>query len=256
VAEFGVVAEVADGVAGMHCLVITVQPVQTSFLEFGGPKALELGLQVEQAPEVQIELCQTRGSAKLESGAIVATVGQRFEVFFKLRAAVPGRVQLAVVPRTVQTKLESCVIESWFEVTPTRASQSPASSRSGEIAVAPPPVALVPGKQWAQALPEGGVREVFLHLDAHRSITESELANMLGGQRGARKFANLLDEYQRKTPFRVRIEVVAGLKQSGSSPRSGFITAAMRASCAPPRSNLASTSVTWTKCSKSRRPTQ
>lgn len=212
VAEFGVVAEVADGVAGMHCLVITVQPVQTSFLEFGGPKALELGLQVEQAPEVQIELCQTRGSAKLESGAIVATVGQRFEVFFKLRAAVPGRVQVAVVPRTVQAKLESCVIESWFEVTPTRPSQSPASSRSGEIAVALPAVALVPGKQWAQALPEGGVREVFLHLDTHRSITESELASMLGGQRGARKFANLLDEYQRKTPFRVRIEVVAGLK--------------------------------------------
>lgn len=201
VAAFRVDAKVAEGVAGMHCLEVTVHPMQTSFLEFGGPKELELGLRVEEAPEVQLELCQTRGKAKLESGAIVATIGQPFEVFFRLKAAVTGRVQVAVVQRAMQTKLEACVLEAWFDVTPTRPSGFPASV----------PI-LVAGKQWVQALPEGGLREVYLHLDAHRSITEAEVAGMLGGQRGARKFTNSLDEYTDKVPFRVRIEVVAGVK--------------------------------------------
>lgn len=192
VAAFRVDASVAEGVAGMHCVEVTVQPMQTSFLEFGGPRELELGLRVEEASGVLLELCQTRGSAKLESGAIVAKIGQRFEVFFRLKARAPGRVQVAVVPHTVQTKLEACVLESWFDVTPTLP-------------------ALATEADWAQALPEG-VRAVFLHLDEHRSITEAEVASMLGGQRGARRFTNSLDEYSSKAPFRVRIEVVAGVK--------------------------------------------
>jgi len=247
VAAFQVDAKVAEGVMGMHCLEVTVQPMQTTFLDFGGPKEVELGLKVEQAPDVQLELCQTRGKARLESGGILATVGQRFEIFFKLTAPVSGRVQVSVVSRMAQTKLEPYVLESWFDVTQINAPRLPKArttegsdqsrapvdpsdpgtiddkgnarttgvthqAPTAEGKDEPPRSRPLTSSTWVQGLPEGGVREVFLHIDVHRSITETEVAQMLGGQRGARKFTNNLDEYGKRLPFRVQIKVVAGVK--------------------------------------------
>ena len=44
-----------------------------------------------------MELCQTRGGARLEGGAILAGVGEEFELFFKLTGPDDARVQVAVV---------------------------------------------------------------------------------------------------------------------------------------------------------------
>jgi hypothetical protein len=199
VAAFKVSATVAQGVAGMHCVEITVEPLQTSFLDFGGPSELEIGLELREASEAKVELCQTRGKARLASGVIAATVGQRFELFFRLTAPTTGRAQVAIVSRAVQTQMDPFVFEEWFDVTAERLSRVPV-----------PPVV---SSGWAEALPEGGVREVFQHLFVHGSITETELSSMLGGPRGARKFANTVQDYEKKVPFRVRAEVVGNVKR-------------------------------------------
>jgi hypothetical protein len=54
---------------------------------------------------------------------------------------------------------------------------------------------------------------VFEHLAAHGAVTEVEAAGMLGGPRGARRFAVRFEEYAQKAPFGVRIDVVAGAKR-------------------------------------------
>jgi hypothetical protein len=65
---------------------------------------------------------------------------------------------------------------------------------------------------WLDAL-DAGVRQVFEHLTAHGTVTESEATVMLGGPRGLRRFAVQFEELARMAPFRVRIDVVAGVKR-------------------------------------------
>ena len=67
-------------------------------LDFGGVHEVELGLRAPEAPEVQAELCQTRGGARLATGAVVATVGQRFELFFRLAGTSESRVLVETSP--------------------------------------------------------------------------------------------------------------------------------------------------------------
>ena len=44
------------------------------------------------------------------------------------------------------------------------------------------------------------MRQVFEHLAAHGTVTESEAAAMLGGPRELRRFANRFEEYRRRRP--------------------------------------------------------
>ena len=57
------------------------------------------------------------------------------------------------------------------------------------------------------------MRALFRHLAIHGAVTESEAVVMLGGQRALRRFALRVEEYARKVPFGVRIDVVAGVKR-------------------------------------------
>jgi hypothetical protein len=66
---------------------------------------------------------------------------------------------------------------------------------------------------WLDALPEGGIRHVFQHLEAHGVITEAEAGAMLGGARGLRRFTLQFDTLAKTAPFGVRIDVVAGVKR-------------------------------------------
>jgi len=50
-------------------------------------------------------------------------------------------------------------------------------------------------------------------LAAHSTVTESEAATMLGGQRGLRQFSLRFEEYAQKAPFEVRIDTSTGGKR-------------------------------------------
>jgi hypothetical protein len=83
---------------------------------------------------------------------------------------------------------------------------APAAEPAPPLAVRPPPPATGPVPAWAEALSDDGVRRVFLHLDAHGSVTEPEATSFLGSPRAYRRFALDLEEHARHAPFRVRIE--------------------------------------------------
>jgi hypothetical protein len=82
-----------EGVAGMHCIRAEVDSRAQEALDFGGKREVELALRVPEPSDVQVELCQTRGAARLSGSSILATVGQGFELFFRLSGAEENRVE-------------------------------------------------------------------------------------------------------------------------------------------------------------------
>ena len=53
----------------------------------------------------------------------------------------------------------------------------------------------------------------MMHVSVHWSLTEPELVGMVGNQREARRFARELERLVEMVPFRVRIEIVGGIKR-------------------------------------------
>jgi hypothetical protein len=196
-------AEAQDGVAGMHCLSATVKvaSAQTT-LDFGAAKELELGLHVVEADDIQLELCQTRGAARLASGAIIAEVGRPFELFFRLLGRTDARVQVELDHSGAQAEVIPGLVERRFPVAPDGRDfrQTATSSVAG-------------ARAWLEKLPEGGVRDVFGHLAAHGVVTELEAAAMLGSQRAVRRFALDFEKHAACLPFGVHIQVVGGIKR-------------------------------------------
>jgi hypothetical protein len=204
--RYAVTARPLDGVAGMHCIRAEVDLRAQGTLDFGGKREVELALRVPEQSDVQVELCQTRGAARLSGSSIFATVGQDFELFFRLSGAEENRVLIELFHPTVEANVVSCVVEGRFAVTSARAS-SKATASAAAAAVGDE------GLRWLDLLPSEGVRNLFRHLASHGTVTESEAVTMLGGQRAARRFALRIEEYARQAPFDVRVDVVAGVKR-------------------------------------------
>ncbi|PGH49663.1 BREX-6 system phosphatase PglZ [Streptomyces sp. Ru87] len=203
--QYGITAEASQGVAGMHCIEAKVEVLEQRSLDFGSPKDIELALRVPDAEGVQVELCQTRGKARIAGGVVVATVGESFELFFRLSGAVDARALIEIHHPSAVADVVPCVPDARFAVTATRAPASPMPTPAASIEAG--------NTSWLEQLPESGVRQVFEHLAAHGTVTENEAAAMLGGPRGLRRFALKFEAYAQKVPFGVRIDVVAGVKR-------------------------------------------
>lgn len=170
-------------------------------LDFAGAKQLEVALRVPEDPTVQIELHQVRGaSARLQGAVIQAPVGERFELFFRLRGRGDRRVVVELYHPAGRAEVASCLISDRFTVS------TAGVATAGDDA---PPV----GTSWIESLPVGGVRKFFQHLEAHGAVTEAEAVQLLGSAREVRKLAAHVEEHARKAPFTVRIEVLGGVKR-------------------------------------------
>jgi hypothetical protein len=246
--QYTITAEAREGVAGMHCVEAQVDVVAQQALDFGSAGEVELALRVVEetstgtpempARSIQVELAQTRGKARLRSGAILATVGQPFEIFFRLSGSTDARVlvelhhpgaEADVTPGGPTTRFavsagRVAVERDVTQLPPEVRLRSPGREyRSETERIAGQPSGQVggqvsgqdsgQGQRWLEQLPEGGVRQVFAHLAAYGTVTEAEAAGMLGDARGVRRFALRFEEYAGKVPFAVRIDVVGGVKR-------------------------------------------
>lgn len=201
--EYRITVGARDGVAGMHCVQLQLDVAAQHALDFGGALEQELSIQVPDAPDVQVELCQVRGKARLERGSILAQVGEPFELFFRLSGSSEARVR-------VEVELAGTVLggpEERFVVAANRA-PLPASGERPALAAQPRK-----SEDWLELLPEGGVRQLFAHLQAHGNLTAPEAAKILGGERELRKFSRLFEEHCKRVPFVVRIDMSAGVKR-------------------------------------------
>ena len=203
--RYGVTAQAREGVAGMHCVEARVEALAQQSLDFGSPQEIELAVRVPDAGDVQVELCQARGRARIAGSTIVAVVGEPFELFFRLSGATDARALIEIHHPSAVADVVPCVPDARFPVTVTRAPAPPSA--------APSAVSPAAGTRWLEQFPDPGVRQVFEHLAAHGAVTESEAAAMLGGPRGLRRFALQFEAYAQKAPFAVRIDVVAGVKR-------------------------------------------
>jgi PglZ domain len=202
---YAVRAQASEGVAGMHGLSARVEVVERRALDFGSPKEIELSLRAPGEEGVQVELCQTRGKARIAGAGVMAAVGEPFELFFTLSGATEARVLVELFHPSAEVEVTPCVLEARFAVTANRPPAPPP-----RMAPSVPPA---PSTHWLDQLPDDGSRAVFAHLAAHGTITEDEIGRLLGGPRGARRFANRFEELARKAPFGARIDVVAGVKR-------------------------------------------
>jgi PglZ domain len=195
-------AQALDDVAGMQCLSATVTAVAQTSLDFGGVKELELGLHtVDAGDDIQVELCQTRGAARLAGGAVVAEVNRPFELFFRLLGRTNARVQVELGHSGAQAEVIAGLVEHRFPVAP-----------DGRDYRQPEPSAVPDARSWLDKLPEG-VRELFNHLAEYGAVKEDEAATMLGSPRAVRQFARRFEEFAACAPFAVHIQVSGGIKR-------------------------------------------
>jgi hypothetical protein len=195
-----VTARAIDGVAGMHCLEGRVEVTQDSL--FGGKRTIELGIRaLDVPPDVVVEIGQTRGAARFSGSVIHAELGGDFEVFFRLLGPTDARVQVELYHSGGEATVQGVVVESRFAITPQIAGVASTQIKAERVTA------------WLSLLPSLGVRDVFEHLAAHGTITETEASRLLGSPRELRKFAREFEKHAARAPFRVRIEVAGGIKR-------------------------------------------
>ena len=196
---YHVTAERRAAVGGMHCVAARLTYAPGS-IDFGSDFELDLALRVPESPVVRVELCEIRGGAQLSSGTLMATVGQEFELFFRLAGPVDSRVQVELYHPSREAHVQPCTLKERFEVT--GAVHSSGSRPATEAS-----------ESWMDDLPAGPVRRVFQHLAQHGAVTETEVATILGSAREQRKFARTFEQYAARAPFTTRIDVLAGVKR-------------------------------------------
>ncbi|ADG68897.1 PglZ domain protein [Planctopirus limnophila DSM 3776] len=189
-------------VAGMHCLAVRVAHASGS-LDFASIFELDLALRVLDSPDVRVELCEIRGGARLSSGTVIATVGEEFELFFRLAGGTDSRVSVELYHPSREASVEPCALKERFDVvrriaiaTSTRTDETPSQS-----------------EVWLADLPGAEIQRVFRHLAQHGTVTETEVAEMLGSTREFRKFSRQFEQHAARAPFTIRIDSVSGVKR-------------------------------------------
>ncbi len=205
---YAISARALEGVADMHSLAIRVELTAQQALDFGSPRTLEVALRVPEESAIQVELVQTRGNARLGSGAILAPIGEEFEIFFRLSGRTESRVRVEVHHPSALATVTAATTSERFAVTAARSSVAVSTADEAAATTAP-----VRNESWLEQLPAGGIRQLFAHLVAHGAVTETEATTMLGSGRAVRQFSIRFEEYARQAPFGVRIETVAGVKR-------------------------------------------
>lgn len=184
----------------MQCVRGTVHIEKGHALSFSSLSAMELMLECVDDPSVLVELCDAR-DAKVVGSAVLAEVEKPFEIFFRLRGDTARRVRVRLKHATGASLVAALEIAERFGVEAGR-SEPPTSDKKQRR----------PSDSWLLELPEGGVRDVFRHLDAHGSINEAEATRMLGGARQYRAFCRDVEELMKVAPFRVLVDVSSGAK--------------------------------------------
>lgn len=194
-AQYEIEVETQRDVLGLHRLRVRITYAKASptNLGFTGARMISLALKAKDQLTTLVVLKEVAGAGELKSGHVQVPVGETWtELFFGLEGDSDGRARIEVYhPDNVET-VRPAAPEPWYTV-----SRRPAGVPS---VPAPAPAG------WADTITDEGARKVFLHLEQHRVITETEVTHILGSPRAFRRFSVEFDVHLEKLPFRVRIE--------------------------------------------------
>ncbi|MBA2321533.1 MAG: hypothetical protein H0V89_10290 [Deltaproteobacteria bacterium] len=181
---------------GMHRIAVTVALADDQL--FGGQRTVDLVLRPVDAAGVTSEVWV---GSELAEGKLRVVVGEHTELFFRLQGETAGKVAVEVA--CSGDVVAEPVHAGFFAVEPTK-----------KAAAAAPVPAGGGMRQWLAAVQDTGHRQVLAHLAAHGSISEPEVAAMLGSPAHGRKFARALDDLVPATaPMQVRVVNVDGVKR-------------------------------------------
>ncbi|MGB3294137.1 MAG: BREX-6 system phosphatase PglZ [Phormidesmis sp.] len=204
--KYKIEAEAKAAIAGYSRLQVKVKPAATpqGVLSFTGAKAVNLSVRVPNRPDINVKIAEAAG-ALLKNQQIQVAVEQDWaEVLFNLVGPRDERVKIEVFQSDSAEDVEPTLIDTYFEV-----SGSKALAEDEESSTAP----LGSSGDWQNSFEDEAIGKVFVHIDCHDVITETELTALLGSPRQARRFAIQFETYLQKVPFSVRVDSTASGKR-------------------------------------------
>lgn len=172
-------------------------PVAQGVLSFVAA-TINLALRVPDRPDIQVTIKDAPGAEVKNQQIRLAVEADSVEVLFDLKGQRDERVRIQVFHPDQVEDVEPTISSAYFNVS---------GSLQGEAAIA-----TLSSADW-QDFKDESVRNVFLHLQQHGSITEPELNQMLGSARLVRRFALEFEEHLKQVPFSVRIETTSNGKR-------------------------------------------
>ena len=210
--QYQIEARAKKSLAGFSRLQVRVKPVATAqgILSFTGAKTVNLALQVPNRPDIDVTIAEA-SDAPLKNQQVTVTVEQDWvDVLFDLKGLQDERVRVQVYQSDGAENVESTIVETYFEVAGTKPKPSNEPSNADDQDTTP---SSTDCGDWQASFEDETIRQVFIHLDCHGSITEAELTQMLGTARKARRFALNFETHQQKVPFEVRVEATGSGKR-------------------------------------------
>lgn len=183
---------------GFSRLQLRVKPAPGVQLTFIGARTVSLSLRVPNRPDIQLTIKDAPGIEVKNQVLQVPVESDWIEVLFDLKGVQGERVPVEVYHPEGTEELEPTTTTDLFNV----------SGTLQVTAQAPPPEA-VGSLEWHDRFEDEGIRQVFLHLQQHGSVTEVELTQMLGNARKVRRFSMEFEDHLKQVPFSVRIETTA-----------------------------------------------
>ena len=201
--KYAVEVQAQPDIAGFSRLKIRVKPapVAQGVLSFTGAKTIALALRVPDRHDIQVNIKDVPNVVIQNQQIPVQLDAEWVEVVFDLAGSQDERVRIEVYHPDASEDVEPATLESYFKVAGTL-------RRTKDT-----PIAVQTSGDWQDGFTDPNVGRVFLHLQQHGSIAESELAVILGNPRQVRRFAVAFEEHLQKVPFSVRIEATSNGKR-------------------------------------------
>jgi hypothetical protein len=180
------------------CIKVKPAPSPQGVLSFVDAKTINVALRVPDRPDIQITVKDVIGEGINNQQLQIPVDRDWVEVLFDLKGQSDERVRVEVFHPDSTQDVESIIIQEYFNV-----------SGSLKVALSSSEVQKVENNSndWQNNFEDSAVAKVFIHIQKHNSITETELTQILGNARKMRRFSVDFEEFLKKVPFAVKIEI-------------------------------------------------
>ncbi|MFM2310979.1 MAG: hypothetical protein RLZZ04_255 [Cyanobacteriota bacterium] len=172
-------------------------------LAYMGAEKVNLALRVHNRSDILISIKEAPGIEVKNQQLYLQANESSAEVLFDLKGNKDERVRIEVFHPDNLAEIKPLILTSYFNVSGALIKDASSSK----------PAILASNSDWQNSFIDANIKQVFLHLEQHHSLTESELNQMLGSPRQARRFAGNLEQYLTQVPFSVRVETTSNGKR-------------------------------------------
>lgn len=194
-------------------------PVAQGVLSFAGTKAINLALRVPDRSDIQITIKDAPGAEINNQQIRVPIDSDWLEVLFDLKGEQDERVRVEIFHPDGIEKVEANIPQEYFNVSGALLKIEAFNTEKSNNKKIKTTKNTIPSLEsttvtdWQDNFEDEGVKRVFIHLQQHDSITETELIQILGNPRKVRRFSLEFEEYLKRVPFSVRIETTSNGKR-------------------------------------------